>query len=310
MKNENIYFPGGVWPVMLTPFRRTGEIDFSGLKQLVEWYIEKGSSGLFAVCQSSEMFQMSLEERLQVAEVVVKAAAGRVPVIACGNISQQVDEQILEVKKMAETGVDAVILITNQFASEEEDDRLWMERCKEFLKEIPENIPLGFYECQYPYKRLISLENLEECKKMERFYFLKDTCCDMELIQKRLNVLHGSEFKLYNANSTTLLESLRAGAAGFSGVMANFHPELYAYLCSHHKEHQMEKLQEFLSIASLIERQYYPVNAKYYLQQFEGLSVDTFCRRMDDAGLNATFKKEVAMLAELTSFFSELCMTN
>ena len=58
-------FAGGVWPVMLTPFTKDREIDFKTLKQLVEWYIERGSSGLFAVCQSSEMFYLSFEERAQ-----------------------------------------------------------------------------------------------------------------------------------------------------------------------------------------------------------------------------------------------------
>ena len=36
--------------------------------------------------------------------------------------------------------------------------------------------------------------------------------------------------KLYNANTSTLLESMKYGAAGYSGVMANFHPALYAWL--------------------------------------------------------------------------------
>lgn len=305
MQEDVRCFPGGVWPVMLTPFTHNGEVDYSGLKRLSDWYIEKGSSGLFAVCQSSEMFQMSLEERLQAAETVVKAADGRVPVIACGNICDGFENQIDEVKKMYATGVDAVILITNQFAAEDEDDHIWMERCEKFLEQIPTDIPLGFYECPYPYKRLISLENLQKFKESGRFYFLKDTCCDMELIEKRLEVLKGSELKLYNANTTTLLESLRSGAAGFSGVMANFHPELYVYLYDHQKEREVDGLQAFLSMSALIERQYYPVNSKYYLQRFEGLPIDTFSRKMDDTGLNTTFKKEVQMLSQLTCLFKE-----
>lgn len=305
MNGEVRNFPGGVWPVMLTPFCPNGEVDFTGLEKLTDWYIDNGSSGLFAVCQSSEMFHLSLEERLQVANSVVKTAAGRVPVIACGNLSEGMEDQVKEVSRMAETGVDAVVLITNQFAVEDEDDEIWMEHCRGFLKEIPADIPLGFYECPYPYKRLMSLENLKECKETGRFFFLKDTCCDMDLIEKRLEVLKGSEFKLYNANTATLLDSLRSGAAGFSGVMANFHPALYAWLCEHNKEERAGFLQDFLSMSALIERQYYPVNAKYHLQQFEGLPIDTFCRKMDNKGMNETFKKEVAMLAELASVFSK-----
>ena len=80
-------FPGGSWPVMLTPYTDKNEIDYDALKELVDWYIENGVSGMFAVCQSSEMFCLSLEERVKYATKTVEYAAGRVPVIASGHVS-------------------------------------------------------------------------------------------------------------------------------------------------------------------------------------------------------------------------------
>lgn len=296
---NKVEFPGGVWPVMLTPFTEDGRIDYNALEHLVNWYIDKGCDGLFAVCQSSEMYYLTLEERLQLAEAVVKITDGRVPVIASGNICDTPEERIEEANKMAKTGVDAIVLISNSFAKEEESDKVWMANCLDFLEHIDSEIPLGFYECPYPYKRLLSLENLKTCAETGRFYFLKDTCCDADLIQQRLDVLKGTNLKLYNANTSTLLETLRAGAVGFSGVMANFHPELYVTLCKKYKEEKISYLQDFLTLASLIERQYYPVNAKYHLQQIEGIPMTTFSRRMDDKGMTETFRKEVKMMDEL-----------
>lgn len=300
---NKVAFPGGVWPVMLTPFTQDGKIDYKALEQLVNWYIDHKCDGLFAVCQSSEMYYLTLEERIQLAEAVVKFTAGRVPVIASGNICDTPEERIEEVNRMAQTGVDAVVLITNSFATEEESDEIWMERCLDFMEHIESDIPLGFYECPYPYKRLISLENLKTCAETGRFHFLKDTCCDADLIQKRIEVIKGTNLKLYNANTSTLLETLRAGAVGFSGVMANFHPELYVQLCRNYREDEITYLQDFLTLASLIERQYYPVNAKYHLQAIEGLPMTTYSRRMDDKGMTDTFKKEVAMMDELAQKF-------
>lgn len=292
-------FPGGVWPVMLTPFSEDGGIDYNAVEHLVNWYIEHKCDGLFAVCQSSEMYYLSTEERIQLAETVVKAAAGRVPVIASGNIAETWEEKIQETNRLAKTGVDAIILITNEFAAEGESDEVWMERCMNFVDSIDTDIPLGFYECPYPYKRLISLKNLEKCAKTGRFHFLKDTCCDARLIEERLRVVAGTNLKLYNANTTTLLDSLRNGAFGFCGVMANFHPELYAVLCENYKDEDITYLQDYLTLASLIERQYYPVNAKYHLQTIEGIPMTTCSRRQDNGGLTDTFKEEVAMMNEL-----------
>ena len=69
-------FPGGVWPVMLTPYTLDNRVDTQALERLTNWYIEQGVSGLFAVCQTSEMFFLSLEERELIARTVVRAAGG------------------------------------------------------------------------------------------------------------------------------------------------------------------------------------------------------------------------------------------
>ena len=69
----------GVCPVMLTPYTPDNEIDFDSLKKLTDWYIESGASSLFAVCQSSEMFLLSSEERIAYAEFV--KANSSVPVL-------------------------------------------------------------------------------------------------------------------------------------------------------------------------------------------------------------------------------------
>lgn len=281
---------------MLTPFDKNGEVDYLALEKLTEWYIAHKVSGLFAVCQSSEMFCLSLEERMKVAETVVRTADGRVPVIASGHISDAFEDQVQEINCMAKTGVDAVILITNRLAKEEESDEIWIQNCKKLLEQIDSEIPLGFYECPYPYKRVMSVETITWCANTGRFYFLKDTCCDIEQIKEKIAAVQGTNLKLYNANTTTLLESLRNGATGYSGVMANFHPLSYAWLCENYEKVESEPLADLLTIASLIERQYYPVNAKYHLSEIEKLSLETVCRVKEDSGLTETFKTEVQML--------------
>ena len=70
--------PSGCFPTMITPFNADGSIDYPTLSGMVEWYIASGCTGLFAVCQSSEMYHMTDDERLAVARAVVKQADGRV----------------------------------------------------------------------------------------------------------------------------------------------------------------------------------------------------------------------------------------
>ena len=49
----------GIYPVMITPYREDLSIDWQAVDSTVEFYIQQGCTGIFAVCLSSEMFQLS-----------------------------------------------------------------------------------------------------------------------------------------------------------------------------------------------------------------------------------------------------------
>lgn len=290
----------GVWPTMVTPFTASEGIDEKALAAMVEWYLARGVQGLFAVCQSSEMFYLSLAERVALARRVVELVDGRVEVIASGHISDSLEDQVREVTRIAETGVDAVVLVTNRFARADEPDAVWKRNLTQFLARVPDEIALGFYECPYPYKRLLTPDLLAWCADLDRFVFLKDTCCDLGQIRDKLAL--AGQIKLFNANAATLLGSLQAGAAGYSGVMGNFHPQLYAWLCAHWADSpaRARRLQTFLGVSSVIEARAYPVSAKYYLQ-LEGLPLTCHSRTRPVADLVDSFRRELTQLRELTA---------
>ncbi|WP_028548303.1 dihydrodipicolinate synthase family protein [Paenibacillus sp. UNC451MF] len=296
MKNN---IPTGVWPTMITPFTNSNEVDYIALEQLIEWYINQGVHGLFAVCQSSEMFYLSLEERVRIARFVKEKSDGRVPVIASGHISDGFDDQVDELQRMADTGVDAVVLVSNRLASSEESDEVWSHRTQQLLDRIPD-VSFGIYECPYPYKRLLTPTMLEWCADSGRFLFLKDTSCDINSIADKLDAVRGSQLQIFNANSATLLESLKLGAAGFSGVMANFHPDLYVRLTElwSVEPDAAETIQSFAGAASLVELQMYPINAKYHLQQ-RGLPITLHCRSKDASAFRENHRREVEQLDSL-----------
>ena len=293
--------PNGVWPTMITPFTDADALDFGALERLVAWYLERGVDGLFAVCQSSEMFYLSLDERIDLARAVVKLADGRVPVIASGHVSDSLAAQADEVQRIAATGVDAVVLVTNRFAAPGDADAVWRENLERFMALIPADIALGFYECPYPYKRLLSPDLLAWCAQTGRFLFLKDTSCDLDQMRAKQAAVAGSALKLFNANAATLLDSLKLGLAGYSGVMANFHPELYVWLWRNWAAQPgaAQQMQNFLGAASLVERQVYPVNAKYHLQ-LEGLPLGLHTRVRDAHDLTASARLEIEQLRALS----------
>lgn len=260
--------PPGIWPTMITPYREDRAIDFDALHALVDWYIENGVNGLFAVCQSSEMFFLDRDEREALSSAVVRAAAGRCPVIASGHVSDKLDDQIADIESIASTGVDAVVLLSNRLVKPDGSEAEFLRNAEALLKQIDPSVQLGMYECPYPYPRLLTIPELSWMNDTGRFRFLKDTSCNESVLETRAKRFSGSTLALYNANSATLLPTLRWGYAGFSGVMANFHPRLYRWLFDHQDESSeaVDRVQDFLGFASVVEHQCYPVNAKYHLQ--------------------------------------------
>lgn len=269
--------PGGVYPTMITPFTEDNQIDYNAVEQLLAWYDGK-VDGVFAVCQSSEMFCLSFEERLELMRFIRTHAPKGMAVVASGHTAESLDDQIEETKRFIDTGVDSYVFISNRFAAPEDSDEVFLENVDYVVNRIPE-IALGIYECPVPYRRLLTPAVLGELARGGRFTFLKDTCCDADVIREKIAAVEGTPLKIFNANSASLLQTLRDGAAGFSGVMANFHPELYFWLCHHFREDpkKADLVQNFLGFTSLSERQIYPPNAKYYLS-LEGLDITTVTR--------------------------------
>lgn len=294
----------GTWVTMITPFTEDRQIDYAGVSQLVNWYIQRGIDGIFAVCQSSEMFFLSLEERIRLAQAVLACADGRIPVVVSGHISEQLDEQIEELTRMAQLHPAAVVLVTNRLAGPDESDDVWKKNAQLILDKVPSNVPMGLYECPYPYKRLMSPELLRWCADTGRFLFLKDTCCDLSQMRKKLDAAGGTPLRIFNANSATCLDSLRMGCAGFCGVMLNFHPELYRWLCKDWDKdpEKASALQNFATVASLIELQMYPVNAKYHLR-LDGVEIGLVSRAKPFQQFGALACRETQALYELWSGF-------
>jgi 4-hydroxy-tetrahydrodipicolinate synthase len=75
-----------------------------------------------------------------------------VPVVAVGNFGTTIAEQADLVRKIYDTGVKAVIIVTGLIAEENESNEVFDERIFE-LFHLTGKIPLGFYECPQPYKR-------------------------------------------------------------------------------------------------------------------------------------------------------------
>ena len=176
---------------------------------------------------------------------------------------------------------------------------------------LPSDVPLGLYECPLPYKRLVTPKILKWALSKGRFYFMKDTCCNIDVIKERMDILRGSEFKLMNANCQTLLDSLRVGAAGYCGIMANYHPELYVWLCENYARYpeKAERLQSLLGTVGFTETGIpYPLTAKFHMC-LEGIQTENIARNRSSAELTGYVTDCVKQMRKLCSEYGKLIIS-
>ena len=297
----------GIYPTMIVAYTPEGEIDYPAMEKLIEWYIEKGVHGIFALCQSTEIAFLSLEERLKLGKFVMDKVGGRVPVVMSGVTADTLEGQIEEALKIAELKPAALVLLSNRIDNDEQ--YTLTEKIQILLDKLPKDMPLGIYEIPVPYKRLITDEELKFMANSGRFAFIKDTCCDVETMRRRAELVEGLDFGLFNANAATILDTIRFGYAGFSGIMANIHPELYVWLFENKNHPLAYRIIHYIAMTSVIEARCYPIIAKRYLRQYEGLPITDVCRSAKDTNVPAV-AYELRAVRELTREALEIIKNN
>src|ERR1044071_3864662 len=189
-------------PVMITPFNLKAKIDFDMVERLIDFYLAAGVKGFFANCLSSEMYSISEDERIELTRHVVRYVNGRVPVVATGSFGLTIEDKAEFTRKIYDTGISAVILITGHYANVEDGDDVLLRNFDRMLK-LTGNIPLGMYECPAPYKRILGSDVFKTLLSTNRFVYHKDTSIDLEKVKAKLDIVQSTTTPLefYDAHS-------------------------------------------------------------------------------------------------------------
>jgi 4-hydroxy-tetrahydrodipicolinate synthase len=269
-------------PVMITPFNLKAKVDLDVVSNLIDFYLAAGVKGFFANCLSSEMYSITEDERLELTQHIVRYVNGRVPVVATGSFGLTVNDKAEFAKKIYDTGIDAVILITGHYANVEDSDDILLKNFDRMFK-LTGNIPLGMYECPAPYKRIIGPDVFKTLLSANRLVYHKDTSIDLEKVKAKLDILKetANALEFYDAHSPNAMYSLQMGAKGMSSISGNFYPEILVWMVNNAnnpaKQQEVKWLQAEISRVDPLIHVAYPMSAKYFLRK-RGLPVRTISR--------------------------------
>ena len=213
----------GSMPALVTPFRN-GALDLETLKKLVEWHIGEGTNGFVPVGTTGESPTLTHEEHETVIDTVVKAAAGRVPVIA-GAGSNNTVEAIRFVQFAEKVGAAAALVVTPYYNKPTQRGLIAhfmaLHDCAD--------IPIIIYNI--PGRSIIDMTpaTMAELAKLPRIVGVKDATGDLARVCET-RMACGPDFVQLSGEDATAHGFNAQGGVGCISVTANVAPKLLAQM--------------------------------------------------------------------------------
>ncbi|MEW9918243.1 4-hydroxy-tetrahydrodipicolinate synthase [Marimonas sp. MJW-29] len=208
----------GSLPALVTPFRN-GELDLETLKKLVEWHIGEGSNGLVPVGTTGESPTLSHREHEIVVEEVVKAANGRIPVIA-GAGSNNTVEAIRLARHAESVGADAILVVTPYYNKPTQRGLI------AHFTAIHDACELPIVIYNIPPRSVIDMTpaTMGELAKLPRIIGVKDATGDLARVSYQ-RMTCGKDFVQLSGEDATAHGFNAQGGVGCISVTANVAPK-------------------------------------------------------------------------------------
>lgn len=227
----------GIFPALVTPYTKGGDIHEVSLRALVSLNLSKGVRGFYVGGSTAEAFLLSLSERKRILEIVADENGGRGTIIShVGNIST---DQTIELARHArEVGVDAVSAVPPFYYGFTQD-----EVVAHYLA-IVEAVDLPLILYNFPANAGFSLTPrlIERLRRSdERIVGLKHTSMDLFDLERFTGI--DDEFVVLSGHDEVLLGALAMGAHGAVGSTFNVMPELYVDMIAAFERGEMAAAQ-------------------------------------------------------------------
>ncbi len=211
----------GSYVALITPFTN-GAVDFDMLKKLVDWHVAEGTHGLVPVGTTGESPTLTHAEHGAVVAAVVKATAGRVPVIA-GAGSNNTAEGVELIRHAQAVGADAALVVTPYY------NRPTQAGLIAHFTALHDAADLPIVIYNIPGRSVVDMtpETMGTLAKLPRIVGVKDATGKIERVSMQ-RATCGADFVQLSGEDATALGFNAHGGVGCISVTANVAPRLCA----------------------------------------------------------------------------------
>ncbi len=229
----------GAFPVLITPMDEFQEINWDGVKQNVNYFIEQKVAGIIINGSTGEFVSLSKEERFKMVETVLKEVDGRIPVIV--GTAAETTKETIEYTKYAEAyGADCALIINSYYCKPKEEEIYF--HFKEISNAV--NIPIMLYNNPFTSGVDMSTELMlrigKECGNVTH---IKESSGDIRKARDLVRQGEGA-FQVFCGSEDLVMESYLVGATGWVSVAGNIVPGLVTKMYEHFQNGELEKAWE------------------------------------------------------------------
>ncbi|WP_369899495.1 4-hydroxy-tetrahydrodipicolinate synthase [Bacillus manliponensis] len=229
----------GAFPVLITPMNEAQEIDWDGVKNNVNYFIEQHVAGIIINGSTGEFVSLTKEERMEMAEVVLKEVNGRIPVIV-GTAAETTKETIAYTHHAELHGASGALIINSYYCKPKEEEIYF------HFKQISDavNIPIMLYNNPFTSGVDMSTElMLKIGKECENVTYIKESSGDIRKARDLIRQADGA-FEVFCGSEDLVMESYLVGATGWVSVAGNIVPRIVTQMYEYVQNGELEKAWE------------------------------------------------------------------
>ena len=241
---------------LVTPMDSEGEINWQGLKDLIEWHIRSDTVGIVVVGTTGESATLDVSEHVQLIERSVDIVEGRIKVIA-GTGANSTKEAVYLTNSAKSAGADSALLVTPYY------NKPTQEGLYQHYKAINDNssIPIIIYNIPSRCVIDMSIDTMAKLFELKNIVGVKDATGDLNRLDQTIKKL-GPEFIQLTGEDGLALEFNKRGGVGIISVTANIAPKL----CSEMQKYSKSKSDNEIKEAERIDQILQPLHKSLFIE--------------------------------------------
>jgi 4-hydroxy-tetrahydrodipicolinate synthase len=298
------FVPKGVMPALVTPFSRDGDINEEGFKQVIDYTISKGATGVVPAGTTGEFSYMRTEERKKLLKLIVEYVDGRVPIIA-GTGQNSTRATVLLTKYAADIGCDAALVISPFYLRP--GDKGYFEHYSTVARKA--DLPVILYNIPQCTLGVLNSNVVEDLSELDNIVGIKDSSGNMPYLLELIQKVQGKIEVIIGADEC-FLSAVAAGVNAAILASANLIPHIWLDIMKKVRAGKIEDAAKLQNSAQTLARIVLKTGAAPPIKAgFKMMGINAGkCRMPLDTGgtLTPEIKEEIRLELEKLGVIGEL----